>query len=174
MFRFNHVNFNVLDLEKSLAFYKKALGLTVVREKAGENDLGPFRLVYLGDDAGSFTLELTWLAARKEPYDLGEGESPPGLYGIRSGRGATPCTRRWAASALRTRPWASTLSRTRTATGWRSSRKRSNGPEAGRPRGLRRSAALLRHPGGHRAPSGGQSAGIRFGWFPGLGCVQSL
>ena len=74
MFRFNHVNFNVLDLEKSLAFYKKALGLTVVREKAGENDLGPFRLVYLGDDAGSFTLELTWLAARKEPYDLGEGE----------------------------------------------------------------------------------------------------
>ena len=74
MFRFNHVNFNVLDLEKSLAFYKKALWLTVVREKAGENDLGPFRLVYLGDDAGSFTLELTWLAARKEPYDLGEGE----------------------------------------------------------------------------------------------------
>lgn len=74
MFRFNHVNFNVLNLEKSLAFYKKALGLTVVREKAGENDLGPFRLVYLGDDAGSFTLELTWLAARKEPYDLGEGE----------------------------------------------------------------------------------------------------
>lgn len=74
MFRFNHVNFNVLDLEKSLTFYKKALGLTVVREKAGENDLGPFRLVYLGDDAGSFTLELTWLAARKEPYDLGEGE----------------------------------------------------------------------------------------------------
>ena len=74
MFRVNHVNFNVLDLEKSLAFYKKALGLTVVREKAGENDLGPFRLVYLGDDAGSFTLELTWLAARKEPYDLGEGE----------------------------------------------------------------------------------------------------
>lgn len=74
MFRFNHVNFNVLNLEKSLTFYKKALGLTVVREKAGENDLGPFRLVYLGDDAGSFTLELTWLAARKEPYDLGEGE----------------------------------------------------------------------------------------------------
>ena len=74
MFRFNHVNFNVLDLEKSLAFYKKALGLTVVREKAGENDLGPFRLVYLGDDAGSFTLELTWLRDRTTPYDLGECE----------------------------------------------------------------------------------------------------
>ena len=75
MFRFNHVNFNVLDLEKSLAFYKKALGLTVVREKAGENDLGPFRLVYLGDEAGSdFTLELTWLRDRTTPYDLGECE----------------------------------------------------------------------------------------------------
>lgn len=74
MFRFNHVNFNVLDLEKSLAFYEEALGLTVVREKTGQNDLGPFRLVYLGDDTGSFTLELTWLAARKESYDLGEGE----------------------------------------------------------------------------------------------------
>lgn len=74
MFQFNHVNFNVLDLEKSLAFYKEALGLTIVREKTGENDLGPFRLVYLGDGSGSFTLELTWLAARKEPYDLGEAE----------------------------------------------------------------------------------------------------
>ena len=74
MFRFNHVNFNVLNLEKSLAFYKKALGLTVVREKAGENDLGPFRLVYLGDGVTGFELELTWLKDRTEAYDLGEGE----------------------------------------------------------------------------------------------------
>ena len=27
MIEFNHFNFNVLDLEKSLAFYKEALGL---------------------------------------------------------------------------------------------------------------------------------------------------
>lgn len=33
MFQFNHFNFNVLDLEKSLKFYKDALGLDVVREK---------------------------------------------------------------------------------------------------------------------------------------------
>ena len=33
MFQFNHFNFNVLDLEKSLKFYKEALGLDVVREK---------------------------------------------------------------------------------------------------------------------------------------------
>ena len=27
MIKFNHFNFNVLDLDKSLAFYKEALGL---------------------------------------------------------------------------------------------------------------------------------------------------
>lgn len=47
MLRFNHFNFNVLDLSRSLAFYRDALGLQVVREKeAGD---GSFRLVYLGD-----------------------------------------------------------------------------------------------------------------------------
>lgn len=33
MFQFNHFNFNVLNLEKSLEFYKEALGLDVVRER---------------------------------------------------------------------------------------------------------------------------------------------
>ena len=74
MFSFNHFNFNVLDLEKSLAFYRDALGLYAVREKSGKNDLGPFKLVYLTDGASDFTLELTWLSGRTEPYDLGEGE----------------------------------------------------------------------------------------------------
>ena len=32
MIKFNHFNFNVLDLNKSLAFYKEALGLEPVRE----------------------------------------------------------------------------------------------------------------------------------------------
>ena len=72
MFTFNHFNFNVLDLKRSLAFYKDALGLVPVREKeAGD---GSFRLVYLGDGVSPFTLELTWLRDRTEPYDLGEGE----------------------------------------------------------------------------------------------------
>ena len=72
MFTFNHFNFNVLDLDRSLAFYKDALGLVPVREKeAGD---GSFRLVYLGDGVSPFTLELTWLRDRTEPYDLGEGE----------------------------------------------------------------------------------------------------
>ena len=37
MFTFNHFNFNVLDLEKSLKFYKEALGLQEVRRKEAED-----------------------------------------------------------------------------------------------------------------------------------------
>ena len=33
MFTFNHYNYNVLDLEKSMAFYEAALGLKEVRRK---------------------------------------------------------------------------------------------------------------------------------------------
>lgn len=73
MFRFNHFNFNVLDLDRSLAFYKQALDLTPVREKEAEDQ--SFKLVYLADAANSpFQLELTWLRDRKEPYNLGECE----------------------------------------------------------------------------------------------------
>lgn len=72
MTAFNHFNFNVLDLEKSLAFYKESLGLMPVREKEASD--GSFKLVYLGDGKSDFTLELTYLTDRKEPYDLGECE----------------------------------------------------------------------------------------------------
>ncbi len=70
--RFDHFNFNVLDLEKSIRFYEKALGLKEVRRKTAKD--GSFILVYLGDGQTDFTLELTWLRDRKEPYDLGESE----------------------------------------------------------------------------------------------------
>lgn len=72
MLSFNHFNFNVLDLEKSITFYKEALGLTPVREKNAED--GSFKLVYLGDGHSDFTLELTWLKDHSEPYNLGENE----------------------------------------------------------------------------------------------------
>ena len=73
MLCFDHFNFNVLDLDKSLDFYRRALDLTPVREKTAED--GSFKLVYLGDREGSpFTLELTWLRDRTAPYDLGECE----------------------------------------------------------------------------------------------------
>ena len=70
MFSFNHFNFNVLDLERSLAFYKEALGLTPVEVKERPG----FKLVYLGDGKTTFRLELTYLYDRTEPYDLGEVE----------------------------------------------------------------------------------------------------
>ena len=72
MLQFNHFNFNVLDLARSLDFYAKALDLKVVREKEAAD--GSFRLVYLGDGETGFQLELTWLRDRTEPYDLGEEE----------------------------------------------------------------------------------------------------
>ena len=70
--RFDHFNFNVLDLEKSLAFYEKALGLKEVRRKVASDE--SCILVYLGDTEGHFTLELTWLRDRTEAYNLGECE----------------------------------------------------------------------------------------------------
>ena len=69
---FNHFNFNVLDLERSLKFYDEALGLKVVREKKAAD--GSFILKFLGDGVSAFQLELTWLRDRSEPYDLGEQE----------------------------------------------------------------------------------------------------
>ena len=72
MFQFNHFNFNVLNLEKSLKFYKEALGLDVVREKDASD--GSFKIVYLGDGSSDFLLELTWMRDQKEPYNLGDEE----------------------------------------------------------------------------------------------------
>ena len=46
-FKFNHNNFNVLDLEKSIAFYEEALGLKVVNEFKAPD--GSFILAYILD-----------------------------------------------------------------------------------------------------------------------------
>ncbi|MHB0995707.1 MAG: VOC family protein [Elusimicrobiales bacterium] len=71
-FTFSHNNLNVLDLEKSLRFYKEALGLREVRRKDAAD--GSFTLVFLGDGATGHRLELTWLRDRKEKYNLGDNE----------------------------------------------------------------------------------------------------
>lgn len=69
-FTFNHTNFNVLNLQRSLDFYREALGLTEVRRIENPD----FTIVYLGDGMSPFQLELTWLKGRTEPYNLGENE----------------------------------------------------------------------------------------------------
>lgn len=72
-FKFVHNNFNVKDLDKSLAFYKEALGLEEVRRKVASD--GSFILVYLGDGQTAHQLELTWLRDwEKDHYDLGDNE----------------------------------------------------------------------------------------------------
>ncbi|MBQ3865020.1 MAG: VOC family protein [Clostridia bacterium] len=72
-FKMVHNNLNVRDLDKSLAFYKEALGLEPVRwTKASD---GSFTIVYLGDGIGDWRLELTYLTDHKDtPYELGENE----------------------------------------------------------------------------------------------------
>ena len=68
-----HTNINVLDLEKSLEFYKKALSMEEAkRHKASD---GSFELVYLTDGSSSHQLELTWLRDKDTPYELGDNES---------------------------------------------------------------------------------------------------
>ncbi|MDR1407815.1 MAG: VOC family protein [Tannerella sp.] len=70
--RFDHCNFNVTDLARSIAFYDKALGLKVARRKEAPD--GSFELVFLTDGITGFSLELTWRRDHPQPYDLGEGE----------------------------------------------------------------------------------------------------
>ena len=71
-FRMVHENFNIVDLDRSLAFYDKALGLKEKRRKEGKD--GSFILAYLVDPSGDFELELTWLRDHPQAYDLGEEE----------------------------------------------------------------------------------------------------
>ncbi len=69
---FAHYNFNVRDLDASVAFYEKALGLTVKRENRAKD--GRFAMKYLTDGTTSFLLELTWLRDWDRPYNLGDNE----------------------------------------------------------------------------------------------------
>jgi len=68
-----HTNLNVLDLDKSLAFYRDALGLTEVRRSKAAD--GSFVIVFLSDGTGGNQLELTWLRDKDTPYDLGDNET---------------------------------------------------------------------------------------------------
>lgn len=71
-FKMIHENYNVQDLDRSLAFYKQALGLTEKRRKTASD--GSFIIVYIGSESSDFELELTWLRDHPDPYDIGEEE----------------------------------------------------------------------------------------------------
>ena len=52
--KFDHFNINVTNLERSIAFYEKALGLKEHHRK--ESSDGSFTLVYLTDGSTGFLL----------------------------------------------------------------------------------------------------------------------
>lgn len=71
-FKMYHENYNVFDLDRSLTFYEKALGLKEIRRITAED--GSFIIVFVGNETTNFQLELTWLRDRTEPYNLGDME----------------------------------------------------------------------------------------------------
>ncbi|WP_127448824.1 VOC family protein [Veillonella sp. 3310] len=77
-FSFAHNNINVKDLDKSLSFYKEALGLEEVDHIDGDD--GSFKIVYLGDGTNPHRLELTWLRDWDRPYNLGDNEFHVAFY----------------------------------------------------------------------------------------------
>jgi len=72
-FRLLHTMIRVLDLEKSIDFYARHLGMKVLRRK--DYPTGEFTLVFLGygDESTETVIELTHNWGQKEPYDLGNG-----------------------------------------------------------------------------------------------------
>ena len=71
-FKMIHENYNVADLDRSLAFYDKALGLKEKRRNVAKD--GSFIIVFVGNDHSEFELELTWLKDHPQSYDIGEEE----------------------------------------------------------------------------------------------------
>ncbi len=77
-FKMTHHNYNVQDLERSLAFYKEAVGFTE-RFRMPAPD-GSYIICFIGAEGeDDFLLELTWLKDHPQPYDLGEGEYHLGI-----------------------------------------------------------------------------------------------
>lgn len=63
-----HMMVRVLDLDSSITFYDKALGLQV----ADRFDFDGFTLVYLRNPESDFEIELTWNKGRTEAYQHGD------------------------------------------------------------------------------------------------------
>lgn len=72
-FRVLHTMIRVLDLEKSLDFYTRILGMTLLRKK--DYPGGEFTLAFVGygDEQSQSVIELTHNWGRKEPYVIGDG-----------------------------------------------------------------------------------------------------
>ncbi|MFI4988784.1 MAG: lactoylglutathione lyase [Alphaproteobacteria bacterium] len=71
-FRFLHTMIRVRDLDKSLDFYTRLLGMKLLRKK--DFPTGEFTLAFVGygEEENSTVIELTHNWPRKEPYALGD------------------------------------------------------------------------------------------------------
>jgi len=69
--RFLHTMLRVLDLEKSIDFYTRLLGMKLLRRK--DYPSGEFTLAFVGfgDEDDTAVIELTHNWGQKEPYQLG-------------------------------------------------------------------------------------------------------
>lgn len=69
--RLLHTMIRVLDLEKSIDFYTRLLGMKLLRRK--DFPTGEFTLAFVGygDETDSTVIELTHNWPQKEPYQLG-------------------------------------------------------------------------------------------------------
>ena len=70
-FRFLHTMLRVRDLDKSIDFYTRLLGMKLLRRK--DFPSGEFTLAFVGygDEANTSVLELTHNWGQEEDYDLG-------------------------------------------------------------------------------------------------------
>ncbi len=64
---------HVLDLDKTLAFYKEALGFDVIHA-FGPPD-GSWSNTFIGNGEDPFEIELTWNNGRTEPYNNGSDDT---------------------------------------------------------------------------------------------------
>lgn len=85
-YRLLHTMIRVKDLDKSLDFYTRHLGMTLLRKK--DYPTGDFTLAFVGygDEENDAVIELTHNWGQEEPYDLGNGfghlaVGVPDIYG---------------------------------------------------------------------------------------------
>lgn len=72
-FRLLHTMLRVFDLEKSIDFYTRLLGMTLLRRNDYEGGRFTLAFVGYGDESDTAVLELTHNWDQAEPYDIGTG-----------------------------------------------------------------------------------------------------
>jgi lactoylglutathione lyase len=72
-FRMLHTMVRVLDLEKSIDFYTRLLGMNLIRRKDYESGRFTLAFVGYGDESAGAVIELTHNWDQKEPYTIGSG-----------------------------------------------------------------------------------------------------